>query len=515
MWPWPQASNTHLALSYGNTSEIVLKRIPHNCGFFFGQVVLSYRNFEKVSITGYNIQIMENTTGKTAKVTFYGGTSSVTGANFLLEIDGLRVLVDCGLTQGEKVADDINWDPFIYNAKEIDILFVTHAHVDHLGRVPKLIKEGFRGKIYSTEPTHGLALPMLEDTAGILSKNTELGLDKIYSAENIKLSLSLWKGFKYHEDIKITPNVTVNFLNAGHILGSAMVEFIYNGKKIIFTGDLGNSPSPILPDTEIITDADYLIMESCYGDRNHEDRNDRQKFLQETIQDNYKRKGTLIIPTFSLERSQELLFELDGMVTNDRIPVMPIFLDSPLAIRLTEVFKQYKEYFNEAAQKMISPGKYLFDFPGLHSTLRSEESKLIGTVPDPKIVIAGSGMSTGGRVVHHERHYLPNANNTLLLTGYQSVGTPGRLIEEGMKNVRISGEEVVVRAHIVTISGYSGHKDSDHLLEFVQDMQETVKRIFVVMGEPKSEMFLVQKIRDNLGLNASAPEQGSSVVLDF
>ena len=280
MWPWPQASNTHLALSYGNTSEIVLKRIPHNCGFFFGQVVLSYRNFEKVSITGYNIQIMENTTGKTAKVTFYGGTSSVTGANFLLEIDGLRVLVDCGLTQGEKVADDINWDPFIYNAKEIDILFVTHAHVDHLGRVPKLIKEGFRGKIYSTEPTHGLALPMLEDTAGILSKNTELGLDKIYSAENIKLSLSLWKGFKYHEDIKITPNVTVNFLNAGHILGSAMVEFIYNGKKIIFTGDLGNSPSPILPDTEKITDADYLIMESCYGDRNHEDRNDRQVFTR-------------------------------------------------------------------------------------------------------------------------------------------------------------------------------------------------------------------------------------------
>ena len=217
-------------------------------------------------------------------------------------------------------------------------------------------------------------------------------------------------------------------------------------------------------------------MESVYGDRNHESRNDRQKYLQETIQDNYKRKGTLVIPTFSLERAQELLFELDGMVTNDRIPVMPIFFDSPLAIRLTEVFKQYKSYFNEAAQKMISPGKYLFDFPGLHSTLRSEESKMIGVVPDPKIVIAGSGMSTGGRVVHHERHYLPNANNTLLLTGYQSVGTPGRLIEEGVKTVRISGEDVVVRAHVVTISGYSGHKDSDHLLEFVEDMQDKVKK---------------------------------------
>jgi metallo-beta-lactamase family protein len=458
---------------------------------------------------------MEEAIKKTARVTFYGGTGSVTGANFLLEIDGKRILVDCGLTQGAKVADDINWDPFVYDPKTIDILFITHAHIDHLGRVPKIINEGFRGKIYSTEPTKGLATPMLEDTAEILSKNTELGLDKIYSAENIKLALSLWEGFKYHENIAITPNVTVNFLNAGHILGSAMVEFIYNGKKIVFTGDLGNSPSPILPDTDKVTDADYLVMESVYGDRNHEDRNDRQKFLAEAIQDNYKRKGTLVIPTFSLERSQELLFELDGMVTNDRIPVMPIFFDSPLAIRLTEVFKQYRSYFNEAAQKMISPGKYLFDFPGLHSTLKSEESRMIGTVPDPKIVIAGSGMSTGGRVVHHERHYLPNPNNTLLLTGYQSIGTPGRLIQEGVKTVRISGEDVVVRAHVVTISGYSGHKDSDHLLDFVEDMQDKVKKIFVVMGEPKSEMFLVQKIRDNLGLSASAPEQGSSVVLDF
>lgn len=461
------------------------------------------------------MSIMEEAIKKTARVTFYGGTGSVTGANFLLEIDGKRILVDCGLTQGAKVADDINWDPFVYDPKTIDILFITHAHIDHLGRVPKIINEGFRGKIYSTEPTKGLATPMLEDTAEILSKNTELGLDKIYSAENIKLALSLWEGFKYHENIAITPNVTVNFLNAGHILGSAMVEFIYNGKKIVFTGDLGNSPSPILPDTDKVTDADYLVMESVYGDRNHEDRNDRQKFLAEAIQDNYKRKGTLVIPTFSLERSQELLFELDGMVTNDRIPVMPIFFDSPLAIRLTEVFKQYRSYFNEAAQKMISPGKYLFDFPGLHSTLKSEESRMIGTVPDPKIVIAGSGMSTGGRVVHHERHYLPNPNNTLLLTGYQSIGTPGRLIQEGVKTVRISGEDVVVRAHVVTISGYSGHKDSDHLLDFVEDMQDKVKKIFVVMGEPKSEMFLVQKIRDNLGLSASAPEQGSSVVLDF
>lgn len=450
---------------------------------------------------------------KKAKVTFYGGTGSVTGANFLLEVDGKKILVDCGLTQGLKLADDINWEVFPYSPKEIDILFITHSHVDHVGRIPKLINEGFRGKIYSTKPTKALSLPMLEDTTGILSKNIALGLDKIYTAENLKIAFSLWEGFDYHQKLNITPNLEATLLDAGHILGSAMVMFVYNGKKILFTGDLGNSPSPILPDTEKVTDVDYVIMESVYGDRNHESRDDRRKFLEEVIEDNHKRKGTLIIPTFSLERSQELLFELNSLVEGNRIPVMPIFLDSPLAIRLTDVFKQYKDYFNENAQHAMKSDKYLFDFPGLHHTLKSEESKMIGNVPNPKIVIAGSGMSTGGRVVHHERHYLPDPNNTLLLLGYQAVGSPGRLIQEGIKTVKISGEDVIIRAHVVTITGYSGHKDSDGLLNFVQDMQNSVKKVFIVMGEPKSSMFLVQKIRDNLAIDAYAPEQGTSVEL--
>ena len=420
------------------------------------------------------------------KLTFCGGTGSVTGANFLLEADGKKILVDCGLTQGTKLADDINWDPFPYKSSEIDILFITHAHVDHLGRVPKLISEGFRGKIYSTLPTKALATPMLEDTAGILSKNQEHNLAEIYKEENIKLAISLWQGYNYHETIKISEGIEVSFLNAGHILGSAMVQFIINKKKILFTGDLGNSPSMLLPDTEIVTDIDYLIMESTYGDRNHESRDDRRKNLEIAIEDNFKRKGTLIIPTFSLERSQELLFELNELVENDRIPLMPIFLDSPLAIRLTEVFKQFKNYFNEGAQKAMVHQKHLFDFPGLHETLRSEESKKISEVPNPKVVIAGSGMSSGGRVVHHERHYLPDPNNTLLLTGYQAVGTPGRLIQEGLKTVHITGEDVIVRAHVVTITGYSGHKDSDGLIDFVEKTSDTVQKVFVVMGEPKS-----------------------------
>ncbi len=452
---------------------------------------------------------------KVAKLTFCGGTGSVTGANFLFEVDGKKILIDCGLTQGSELADNINWSPFVYDPKEIDILFITHSHIDHIGKIPKLIHEGFKGKIYSTKPTRALTLPMLIDTAGILSKNREFNLDKIYTEENVNAAFVNWLSFDYHEKIKITDDLEVFFRDAGHILGSAMIEFVYNGKKIMFTGDLGNSPSPLLPDTEKVTDVDYLIMESVYGDRNHESRDDRKKLLEQVIEDNYKRKGTLIIPTFSLERSQELLFELNDLVENSRVPVMPIFFDSPLAIRLTEIFKQFKNYFNENAQKEFSKDKYIFDFPGLHSTLKSEESKMIVNTPNPKIVIAGSGMSSGGRIVHHERHYLPDPNNTILLTGYQAVGTLGRLIEEGVKTVRINGEDVSVRSHVEIILGYSGHKDGDGLFNFVGDMQDSVKKIFVVMGEPKSAMFLVQRIRDNLGLDAVAPLQGDSVLLTF
>lgn len=450
----------------------------------------------------------------TATITFYGGTGSVTGANFLLEIDGKKILIDCGLTQGIKLADDINWEPFPYNSKEIDMLFVTHAHIDHIGRIPKLFYEGFNGKIYSTPPTKALVLPMIEDTAGILTRNNkDIDLDEIYSEINVKKILNPWISFPYKEKIKITENLEACFLNAGHILGSAMILFTYNGKKILFTGDLGNSPSPLLPDVEKITDVDYLIMESVYGDRNHESREDRREYFKKVIEDNYKRKGTLLIPTFSLERSQELLFELNDLVENKHIPIMPIFFDSPLAIRLTEVFKRYKDYFNENVQKVMIQDEYLFDFPGLHSTLHTEESKMINSVPNPKIIIAGSGMSLGGRIVHHEKHYLPDPNNTILLIGYQSLGTPGRFIQEGIKEVRIGGEIVKVRAHIENIFGYSGHKDSDGLLDFVGEMQDSLKKVFIVMGEPKSSMFLVQKIKDNLGIDTYAPKKGDSITL--
>lgn len=454
-----------------------------------------------------------SSTDKKLKVTFAGGTGSVTGANFLVEAEGIKFLVDCGLSQGTKMADEQNWEPFVYDPATIDYLFITHGHIDHIGRIPKLIHDGFKGTIYSTIPTKDITKLMLDDTANILSHSENELLSKIYSPVILEKVFSSWKVIDYHQDLAIGPFI-FRYRDAGHILGSGMLEIIYNNKKIIFTGDLGNSPSPLLNDTESLKNVDYMVMESVYGDRNHSNRNERRIKLEATIEDNFRRKGTLIIPTFSLERSQELLFEIDQLVEHDRVPQMPIFFDSPLGIRLTKIYGGFTRYFNDFARKQIGDGDDIFNFPGLKSTLLTEESKDIIHAPNPKIVIAGSGMSNGGRVLHHEAHYLPDPNNTLLLTGYQSQGTMGRAIQEGAKEVHINGQSISVRANVVFIDGYSGHKDSDHLVEFVEQVQDTVKKVFVVMGEPASALFLTQRLRDTLGIMAFAPQANDVVELD-
>lgn len=448
------------------------------------------------------------------KITFASGAGTVTGANFLLEGNGKKFLIDCGLVQGEKIADELNWAPFTYDPSTIDILFITHAHIDHIGRIPKIIQDGFNGRIISTIPTRDIVQVMLEDTAHLLAHDKNFDLKDIYSAENIKTAMSLWEGVEYHQVVNVDHGFQFSFKDSGHILGSGIIEIVYNGKKIVFTGDLGNSPSPILCDTEKVTDADYLIMESVYGDRNHEDRNERKEKLAKVINENYKRAGTLMIPVFSLERTQELIFEINEMAEAKIIPVMPIFLDSPLAIKLTRIYKAHQKYFKKEVQDMIASGDDVFNFPGLKMTEETEESKAILSVPNPKIIMAGSGMSNGGRIVHHEKNYLPNPNDTLLLVGYQSAGTLGRLIQEGVKKLHIQNEEIPVRARIEMISGYSGHKDSDHLVEFVADTAKTVKKVFTVMGEPKAALFLAQKLKDNLGLETESPMAGDTIIID-
>lgn len=455
------------------------------------------------------------TTTKKLKLSFYGGTGEVTGSNFLIEGGGKKILVDCGLYQGSKIGDARNLNPLLYNATEVDALFVTHAHIDHIGRIPKLVKDGFRGDIYSTSPTKEIGDLSLVDSLGVLGKEAKRDNHPvIYHEEDVTRAMKQWKTVKYHEPI-IIGDFSVVFRDAGHILGSAMVEITYNGKKILFTGDLGNSPAPLLRDTEAVTDADYMVIESVYGDRNHESVDERKKRTEQVIEDTISSGGALMIPAFSIERTQDLLLEINNLVENKRIPPVSIFLDSPLAIKVTKVYRESQDFFNKEALGIIHGGDDIFNFPGLKLTPTTEESKRIIDYPNPKIIIAGSGMSNGGRIVHHEQHYLGDPKSTLLLIGYQAVGTPGRMLQEGAKKIRINGEDIDVRARVVNISGYSAHKDGDHLFKFVKATADTLKTIFVVHGEPKTTMFFVQRLRDYLGLNAYAPQAGESVELDF
>jgi len=455
---------------------------------------------------------------KEVKITFCGGTEGVTGANFLLEDENsqkpIKVLVDCGLFQGTSREEKMNLNKLPYNPVDIDIVFVTHGHMDHIGRLPLLIKNGFKGVIYSTPPTKEIAQIALLDAIGLMNKesrhnhNTDKGGEDnfvLYEEEHVDQLMTKWETVGYHEPMK-AGDFDVVFRDSGHILGSAMVEFTYNSKKIVFTGDLGNSPAPLLKDTEKITDASYLIMESVYGDRNHEDRLERREKLEDVIEETMKHNGVLLIPAFSIERTQELLFEIENMMENSRIPLVPVFLDSPMAIKVTEIYRKHKDYLNKETNLIINRGDGIFKFPQFHETLSTEESKAIAESNSRKIIIAGSGMSNGGRIVHHEKKYLPDPKNTILLPGYQSVGTLGRLIQDGVKIIRIMGEEIPVNARVISVSGYSAHMDSDGLFDFVSNTAGTLKKVFAVMGEPKSSLFLVQRLRDYLGVDAVVPK---------
>ena len=466
---------------------------------------------------------------KRLKLTFCGGVSTVTGANFLLETldeeKPVKILIDCGMEQGDKAADYFNSRPFPYDPKSIDFLLVTHAHIDHIGLIPKLVKDGFKGIIYSTPETRKIAVPMIEDSTKIMEQEAfRANLRPLYQQEDFNNTFKLWKSIPYHVLTSLTSEFKIYLKDAGHVLGSTIYEITYpssglvgTGKsgKIVFTGDLGNSPAPILRDTELVTGANYLVMESVYGDRNHESISERLDKLENIIEETVKRRGALIIPAFSLEKTQVVLYEINKLVEQGRIPVVPVYIDSPLAIKITEIYKNESEDFNPETREMIRRGDDVFNFPKLVFTDSVEESKAIKYSSNPKIIIAGSGMSMGGRIMHHEINYLPHKENTILLLGYQSIGTVGRLIKDGADSITIHGQRVPINAKVEYIDGYSSHKDSDHLLEFVAGTKDTLKKVFVVMGEPKSALFLVQRIRDYLGVYAIHPEEGASEILEF
>jgi len=451
-----------------------------------------------------------------AKLTFYGGAQSVTGSNYLLESGGVKILIDCGMFQGSSDAEEKNYEPFPYKPSELSAVFLSHSHADHTGRLPKLYKEGFRGALYATSPTLDMTFIALPDNLSLMTDAAaRTNHEPLFSEEDLKGIMGLAQGTSYDQEIKLGSDFSAVFHDAGHILGSSIIEFKFEGKRIYFSGDLGNPPTPLLRPFDNPLNADYIVVESAYGDRIHEDRSTRKEKLRSIVKDTITRGGTLMIPSFAMERTQELLFEFNDMHNAGEIPDVPMFLDSPLAILLTDVYQKYPEYFNKEATYIIKSGDDLFNFPGLTYCRTSEESKSINGILGPKVIIAGSGMSTGGRILHHERRYLSDPNSTLLFIGFQAEGTLGRKIFDGIKEVKIFDEKISVHCRIEAIGGYSAHADQPALLGWIAKGADAghLKNVFVVQGETKSSATLCNLITATNHVPAVVPALNQTVEL--
>jgi len=452
------------------------------------------------------------------KIKFCGATGRVTGSCYLLEAEGKKIVIDCGLFQGSSGDRGKNQEPFPFDPAKIDVVIATHSHIDHIGRIPKLYRDGFRGEIYSTKPARDLAKIFLEDTLNLMKGDARRdGPEKmIWMKEDLTQAMNSWIGYDYHEPFFIE-DIKVEMLDAGHILGSAIVRITAEGKIIIFSGDLGNPPVPILEDTDFIEKADYVVMESTYGDRIHEESEFRTEKLANAMREIYERKGTLLIPAFAMERTQELLYEINALSLSKKTPDIPVFLDSPLAIKATDIYARYKNYFDKEAQYLINSGDDIFDFPGLFITKTAEESRKIRREKGPKIIIAGSGMSTGGRILTHEVNYLPDPRNMILFIGFQVKGTLGRRIKEGEKEIRIMGQDVRVEAEVKEISGYSAHADQKKLLYWLGKMcnteQNKPKKVFITHGEPTVSDIFAQEARRQLGIDTIVPKEFEEIEL--
>lgn len=447
------------------------------------------------------------------KLTFCGAAEEVTGSNYLLEADGKQVIVDCGLHQGSHYADDKNYEVFPYDPATVEAVFVTHAHIDHIGRLPKLVRDGFRGRIYSTPPTKDFAELLLLDSEHLLSREAERDhVAPLYDSADVARVMELWETVEYHEEIHVG-DIRAKLYNAGHILGSAIVVIEAEGKKIAFSGDLGNYPPPIIETTEFLNDIDYCVVDSTYGDRVHESEKEREEQVEDAVEEAVRAGGVLLVPAFAMERTQDLLFYLNNLEKHGKIPKVPVFIDSPLAIRLTAVYKKYESYFNKATENQFRSGDDIFNFPQLHLTLTKEQSKQINDTPNPKIIIAGSGMSNGGRILHHEKRYLSDPKSTIMFVGYQARGSLGRAIREGAEEVTILNEKIPVRCRQKLLTGFSAHADQPRIMEWIRPMRASLTKLFAVHGEPEGSQALCRRVRDEFAVDAVVPEPGESYVL--
>lgn len=465
-------------------------------------------------------------------ITFLGGAKTVTGSCYLVETDKTSFIVDCGMFQGRAEDAHPNDTPFSFNIQDIDFLLLTHAHIDHSGRIPKLYKDGYKNNIYTTKATAQLCEIMLPDSGHIQEmenewhnrKNKRAGkkiTPPLYTSQDAIDSLKLFKHINYNEIFEPAVDVKVRFTDAGHILGSAMIEVWINeknvDKKIVFSGDIGNKNIPIMRDPAIIEEADFILIESTYGDRLHEKNVSTVDRFASIINDTIEKGGNVVIPSFAVGRTQEVIYELNRFCEDKDIVTKlmrtKVYVDSPLAVSATMVFRDNTDCYDDEAKQYIIDGDNPLDFPNLHFTKSTEESKALNEDNESKIIISSSGMCDAGRIKHHLKHNLWKKNATILFVGFQAQGTLGRQLVEGAKQVKIFGEEITVNAKIEMIEGFSGHADLEGLLTWIGNFKKKPGKIYLVHGEEQTIIKFATSIKDKFGIDTYIPEFGEKVTL--
>jgi metallo-beta-lactamase family protein len=467
------------------------------------------------------------------KVTFLGAAKTVTGSCYLIETGNTKFLVDCGMFQGGSTDEALNQEPFPFNPANLDFMILTHAHIDHSGRIPKLYNDGFQSKIYATKATVELCALMLPDSGHIQEfenewinrKRGRAGLPPVkplYTFQDATDCIRLFTSGKYDEVIKITDAIKIRFNDAGHILGSAIVEvwITENGEetKLVFSGDLGNKNIPIMRDPSIVDSADYLFIESTYGNRLHATSNNKVERFVDIINTTMERGGNVVIPSFAVGRTQEIIYELNKQREKlgsklGRLMEIPVYVDSPLAVSATKVFRNNLDCFDEEARVYIQNGDNPLDFPGLRFTQSSDESRALNDMKESMIIISASGMCDAGRIKHHLKHNLWRKECSVVFVGYQAVGTLGRRLVDGAKKVKIFGEEITVNAQIEMIEGFSGHADKDGLLGWMNAFGRKPGKVFIIHGEEPAMTEFATAIQEEMGIETIIPERGEAYLI--
>jgi metallo-beta-lactamase family protein len=463
-----------------------------------------------------------------AKLTFYGATEGVTGSSYVLETGSKTILLDCGLFQGSREEEKANKEPFQFEVSKIDAVILSHAHLDHSGRLPKLVADGYSGPLYMTNPTSELLEVMLKDAASLQQRDTEwenkrrrragkAEIEPVYTIEDVEQALSLCDAFGYGSRQEISDGIEVCFRDAGHILGSSIVEvFITESgvqKKLVFSGDLGNSCAALLRDPEVVEEADVLLLESTYGDRNHRSMDETLQEFESIIAEASENGGNILIPSFAVGRTQEIIFRLGELYQKGRLRHQAVYLDSPMAIAVTEIYHRYQNVYNSedaAAIHRDASGSLHTFLPVLRYSTSTEESMALNKVEAGCIIIAGSGMCTGGRIRHHFKHNLWRRNAHVVIVGYQAMGTPGRALVDGAKVFRLGGDKIAVNAAIHTLGGFSAHASQSQLLDWISHFNKPHPRLFLIHGETEAKTALQERLATE-GWKADIPHNGESI----